>query len=149
MSSLLRFSEFEPFNQLLALQRELERALEHPQLADQGLAGHGLFPPMNVFRDKEGSLVVRLEVPGVRPDALNIEAQGRSLRISAKRAADLPEKATFHRRERQAGDFSRVIQLPDDVDPAKVEASYKHGVLSVKVAKREEAKPRQISIQAH
>lgn len=147
--SLLRFSTFDPMEGVLALQRALDRAFENPVGFDLGLSGRGVFPPMNAFRDKEGSLVIRLEVPGVSPDSLNIESQGRTLTVSGRRENPVPAAGSFHRRERATGEFSRSLQLPDDLDLAKTDASYKHGVLVLHVPKREEAKPRQIAVQVH
>ena len=71
-----------------------------------------------------------------------------TLKISSKREVPPPTEGSFHRRERGTGQFSRSFQLPADVDPARAEASYKHGILSVRVPKKEEAKPRQITVKA-
>jgi HSP20 family protein len=147
--SLLRFSTFDPVEGVLALQRALDRVFESPVGFDFGLSGRGLFPPMNAFRDKEGSLVIRLEVPGVSPDSLHIESQGRTLTISGRRDTAVPAGGSFHRRERATGEFARSLQLPEDLDAMKTDATYKHGVLVLHVPKREESKPRQISVQVH
>jgi HSP20 family protein len=137
----------DPVHGLLALQRELERACERPLGADFGPSGRGVFPPLNVFSD-QGGYVVRMEVPGVAPESLAIEANGRTLTVSGKREVAPPPGGSFHRREREAGQFSRSLQLPAELDLAKAEATYKHGVLSVRVPKKDEAKPRQISVKA-
>jgi HSP20 family protein len=91
---------------------------------------------------------MRLEVPGVAPEQITIEGQGRTLTVAGKREGTVPEGASFHRRERGTGAFSRSIQLPDDLDVTRAEATYKHGILTVRVPKKEEAKPRQISVKA-
>ena len=139
--------DVDPVSGLLALQRELERAFERPLGLDFGPSGRGVFPPVNVFSDKDG-YVVRMEVPGVNPDDLAIEAQGRTLTVTGKRDAGAPQQASFHRRERAAGQFARSLQLPPDLDLSRTEASCKHGILTVRIPKREEAKPRQISVKA-
>jgi HSP20 family protein len=138
---------FDPVGGLLTLQRELERVFDKPFGFDLGPSGRGVFPPVNVFSDKDG-YVVKLEIPGVPPENVNIEAEGRTLRISGKRDIVPPAEGSFHRRERGAGQFARSFQLPADVDTGRAEASYKHGILSVRVPKKEEAKSRQISIKA-
>jgi HSP20 family protein len=144
---LFRFDDsLDPISSLLQLQRELERAFENPPFTF-GFSGRGVFPPVNVFSDQDG-LVLRVEVPGVKPEQLGIETQGRSLTITGSRVSAAPEGASFHRRERETGQFSRSLQLPDDVDPSRSEATYKHGILSIRLPKREEAKPRQITVQA-
>jgi HSP20 family protein len=102
---------------------------------------------VNVFWDKDG-WVVRFEVPGIAPETLAIESRGRSLTISGKREISAPAGGSFHRRERTGGEFSRSVQLPEDLDLSQAEATYKHGVLTIRVPKKEETKPRQITVQA-
>ncbi|MBM4254761.1 MAG: Hsp20/alpha crystallin family protein [Deltaproteobacteria bacterium] len=147
--ALIRFSpRFSPLDALLSLQRELDRAFESPTAGfDLGVSGRGVFPPTNVFSDKEG-YIVRMEVPGIAPEALAIEGHGRTLTISGKRETAAPEGASFHRHERSGGEFSRSLQLPSDLDLSKAEATCKHGMLTVRIPKKEEAKPRQIEIKA-
>jgi HSP20 family protein len=147
--ALIRFSpRFNPIDALLSLQHELDRVFESPTPGfDLGMSGRGVFPPTNVFSDKDG-YIVRMEVPGVTPEALAIEGHGRTLAISGKREATAPEGASFHRHERGGGEFSRSLQLPADLDLTKAEASCKHGMLTVRIPKKEEAKPRQIAINA-
>jgi HSP20 family protein len=146
--TLFRFpSELDPVSGILALQRELERVFEHPLGFDPGPSGRGVFPPVNVFRDRDG-YTVRLEVPGVAPEDLHIEAQSRTLTISGERKVAPPEGGAYHRRERGMGRFSRSLQLPADLDLGKIEATYKHGLLTIRVPKTEEAKPRQIIVKA-
>ncbi|MND04646.1 Spore protein SP21 [compost metagenome] len=70
------------------------------------------------------------------------------MNVSGKREVPPPTEGSFHRRERGTGQFSRSFQLPADVDLSRAEASYKHGILTVRVPKKEEAKPRQITIKA-
>lgn len=145
--ALIRFSpRFDPIDALLSLQRELDRAGENPLSFDLGLSGRGVFPPINVFSDRDGYLV-RVEVPGVSPEHLAIEGNGRTLTISGKRDAAVPEGASSHRRERTAGEFSRSLQLPADLDLSRAEASCKHGMLTVRIPKTEEAKPRHITVK--
>jgi HSP20 family protein len=145
--ALLRFPEFDPFRGLLELQEELERVFDRPFGFDLGLSGRGGFPMMNVFTDREGA-VLRLEAPGVAPEDLKIECHGRTLTVSGKRDWKAPSEGAFHRRERDMGEFSRSIQLPEEYDLERAEASYKHGMLTVRVPKKAEAKPRQITVQA-
>lgn len=89
---------------------------------------------------------MRLEVPGMDKDALDIKIQGNYLEISGKREQDVPEGYKVHKTERLNGTFSRSFTLPDDVDSARVEAKLKDGVLYLTLPKSEAAKPRQITI---
>jgi HSP20 family protein len=139
--------ELDPVNALFRLQEELERVFQNPRGLDLGLSGRGVHPPVNVFRSGE-DVVIRLEVPGFAPENLAIESRGQTLTVSGKRVEEPPAEGAYHRRERVAGEFSRSIQLPRDVDPAQATASCKHGVLTVRVPARAEAKPRQIAVSA-
>jgi HSP20 family protein len=146
--TLFRFPrEFDPVGGLLALQRELDRVFDHPLGFDPGPSGRGVFPPVNVFRNQDG-YTVRLEIPGIGPEDLQIAAHDRTLTISGERKATSPEGGSYHRRERGIGQFSRSLQLPADLDLEKVEATCKHGLLTIRIPKKEEAKPRQIAIKA-
>ncbi|MBP1774061.1 MAG: Hsp20/alpha crystallin family protein [candidate division NC10 bacterium] len=146
--ALLHFSpSADPVSSLLTLQRELERTIENPLGLNLGFSGRGVFPAVNIFGDKEGC-VVRLEVPGVSPDQITIEAQGLTLTVAGTRDSTAPAGSAFHRRERDSGAFARSLQLPDDFDVARTEASYAHGLLTLRVPKKEAAKPRQISVKA-
>lgn len=146
--ALFRFSSgTEPVSGLLNLQRELDRMVQNPLGLDLGMSGRGVFPAVNIFSDADG-YVVRLEVPGVSPDHLQIESHGRTLTVRGKRDLPAPAGGSFHRRERDSGEFARSLQLGDDLDPARTQAAYKYGVLTLRIPKREETKPRQISVQA-
>ncbi len=114
--AFLRFGpNFDPGHGLLTLQRELDRVFENPRGFDLGLSGRGVFPPVNVFSNRDG-YIVRLEVPGVAPEQVSIESHGRTLTISGKREATPPADGSYHRRERGNGEFSRSLQLPADLD---------------------------------
>jgi HSP20 family protein len=146
--ALFRFSPtLDPVNALFNLQRELDHVSNNPQTTDFGLSGRGVYPPINVFSDRDGYLV-KMEVPGLNAEQLHIEAQGRTLTLSGKREVVAPQGGSFHRRERRGGEFSRSLQLPADLDLARAEASYTQGLLTVRIPKKEEAKPRQIAVKA-
>jgi HSP20 family protein len=130
---------------LLNLQRELDAFLRRPLGVDFG--DFGVFPPTNIFRDKDG-IVVRSEVPGLAPDAINISVERNTLTISGERRPETPAKGSFHRRERQFGKFSRSLRLPVDLEGEKASAEFRDGVLTIRIPKREEAKPKQVLIKA-
>jgi HSP20 family protein len=144
--TLFRFSS-DPLDSLLSLQRELARVFESPFGFELGPSGRGVYPAINVFTDKNGT-VLRMEVPGVPPENIQIETHGRTITVSGKREVKAPENGSFHRRERSVGEFSRSVQPPSDVDVSRAEASCKHGILTVRIPKKEEAKPRQIAVLA-
>jgi len=135
---------YDPFDALLRLQEEIDRAFERPSA---GLSGGGAFPPVNVFRGREG-YVARFEVPGVGPENLSIETQGTTLTVSGKREPREAAEGSLHRRECWSGEFSRSVQLPEDADPTAAKASCRNGILTVEIPQREEARPRRIEVRA-
>ena len=103
-------------------------------------------PPLNFSEDKD-NYYIRAELPGVKADDLDIQVTGNNLAISGERKiAAAEEDAKYHRREREAGTFSRMIGLPGEVDTDKVEAKLENGILTVLVSKAEVAKPKQITV---
>jgi HSP20 family protein len=102
---------------------------------------------MNVTEDKD-TYYVRAELPGLNAEDLDISVTGDSLSISGeRRLVGEDEKAQYHRREREAGRFSRIVALPGEIDTGKVEARCSDGILTVSMPKAEEAKPRQIAVK--
>ena len=106
------------------------------------------YPAVNVWFNDEG-LVVSAEMPGVKTDDLDINVQRDSLTISGIIGSEeLPEDARYHRKERGSGQFSRTIQMPFSVDPDEVEASFKQGVLTIRLPRVEAEKPKKIAIKS-
>lgn len=105
------------------------------------------YPAINIGHTPT-SVEVYVFVPGIKPDAIEVEFEKGTLTISGEREApQLPEKATVHIDEIFAGRFRRVVSLPDDVDPATIQARYRNGVLQISVARMAEVQPRRIAIQ--
>lgn len=138
--------EFDPVEGLLHLQENLDRFFGKP-LFDSGLTGANVFPAINVFTEPAG-IVVRAEVPGIRSDQLSVQIEPGRLTISGERTPGAGSKASYHRRERRYGKFSRTIQLPSDVDPQGGTAECRNGLLTIRIPKHAAAKPRQINVQA-
>ena len=131
--ALIRFQDLDPVRHLLALQQESDRFQRNPGVS-LGPSGHGAFPPVNLFEDREGMLAIPL--PGVETEALRVAGQGRTLTISGERRRETPaDSMGYHRRERPIGEFSRSIQLPENLDLANASASVSAGVLTVRIPK--------------
>ena len=106
-----------------------------------------VYPPLNLWEDDD-NLYVEAELPGFELSDLEITVTGdNQLSIKGERKPPEVEGATWHRQERGYGSFSRMIELPEHVDPDKVSAEFKHGVLTVTMPKREEARPRRIEVK--
>jgi len=110
--------------------------------------GHaGVFPAVNVTANRD-NYFLRAELPGVVAADLDIQATGNTISVAGERKiAGVEESARYHRREREAGKFSRVVSLPDDIDSERVKANMTDGVLTVVVPKAEKGKPRQIAVK--
>lgn len=137
-----------PFDELERMRRELDRLSGDFSGSVFRLPTAGVFPLVNVTED-HNTYYVRAELPGVKTDELNISVTGETLTLSGER--NLPEeseKASYHRREREAGSFSRVISLPTRLEVDKVKAHAEDGVLTVVLPKAESAKPRQIAVKS-
>ena len=135
--------------------QDLERMRRQMDLLTEGLTrgiwrepAAGVFPLMNVTEDKD-NYYVRAELPGLKADELEISVTGDTLSISGERKLAVEnDKAQYHRREREAGKFSRIVSLPDQMDTAKVEAHCADGILTVVLPKAEAVKPKQITVKA-
>jgi HSP20 family protein len=107
----------------------------------------GVFPLINVT-EETNNYYVRAELPGMKSDELDIQVTAKGISISGERKIPVEgNNVKYHRREREAGTFSRSINLPGEIDVNKVEASMENGVLKVTIPKSETAKPRQIAVK--
>jgi HSP20 family protein len=128
------------------MRQQLDQLFENTAVPHQRLSA-GVFPLINLTEDKD-SYYVRAELPGVKGEALDIQVTANNLAISGERKIAAEDKgAKYHRREREAGSFSRMIGLPGDIDSDKVDAKLEDGILTVVVSKAEAAKPKQITVK--
>lgn len=106
----------------------------------------GVFPPVNVYDDGT-SFLLRAELPGVEKDGLEITVKGNQVTLRGERKSHAAGKeAAYHRREAQAGQFRRVVTLPEAVAADSVRASLEHGVLELVLPRVPEALPRKITL---
>lgn len=138
------------FGQFELLRRELNRTLDAPDAPSSiRSVSPGTLPAINVGRTPT-SVEVYAFAPGLDASKVDITLDRGVLRIAGERASDIPEDSTpvqIYARERMAGSFTRTVSLPDDIDPTKVSASYRDGVLQISVARRESAQPTRITVQ--
>jgi HSP20 family protein len=137
-----------PFGEIERIRQEMNRLQDAFARGMMGERSAGVFPLMNVTEDKD-KFFLRAELPGIKAEQLDISVTEDTLSVSGERK--LPtgdEEATYHRKEREAGSFSRLVTLPGPVDPAKVEARCTDGVLTVVLPKAEAAKPKQIPVKS-
>lgn len=135
-----------PWGELDRLQEEMNRVFSRYG-ANPSAAGP-TYPALNLWHDEE-SLFVESELPGVKLDDLEIViTAGNHLSIKGHREPALEDGAVWHRQERGYGEFSRVVQLPIEVDADKVHATLKNGILRLTLPKLAEAKPRKIDVHS-
>jgi len=137
-------------NDVAILQNRLNSIFQdfaRPEAASESLAAGNFVPAVDVYEDAQ-KLVLKLEVPGIRKEDLDIRIEGRTLTIKGERKFEAEEKEeNFHRIERRFGSFTRSFTLPASVSTEDVAAVSVDGVLSLTLAKKPEAKPKQIQIQ--
>lgn len=105
-----------------------------------------VFPAVNITEDKD-KYFVRAELPGIKADEIEVQVTGRNLTISGERKIQSEgENVKYHRREREAGRFSRVIGLPGEIEESGVDAKFVNGMLTVEIPKSEAARPKQITV---
>ena len=105
-------------------------------------------PPLDVS-ENNSHVTVRMDLPGIKPEEIDIQLSGNVITISGDRKEEKEEKGeTFHRIERRSGSFSRSVTLPCSVDESKVDAQYHDGVLTVTMPKSDEAKARRIKVKS-
>jgi HSP20 family protein len=135
-----------PSNDVKSFQTQLQRIFEpFARMADEDLVSGAWMPAIDVAETQE-KILVRAEVPGMRQEDIQIEFENGLLSIRGERKLEKVEGTTWHRIERTYGAFSRTFTLPRSVDPEKIAATYREGILEIEVPKREEAKPKQIRI---
>jgi HSP20 family protein len=104
-------------------------------------------PAVDVYETNTHEFVIKAELPEMKRDDINVTFEQNTLTLSGERKASFEDdNGTYHRSERAAGKFTRSFTLPATVDGARISASYKDGVLTVRVPQREEAKPKQIDV---
>lgn len=135
------------FEQLDRMRRQFGQLFGDVQEPSRGLLGAGVFPQINLTEDAD-KFYVRAELPGVQTDDIEMQATAKNLSITGERKIETEnEGVRYHRREREAGKFSRIITMPTEIDPERIEAKLQDGILTIRVPKAEAVKPRQISIK--
>ena len=135
------------FDEFRRMQREMDQLFgAGPSPTGIRAVARGSYPPINIGSTAE-QVDVYLFAAGVNTESLNISIHQNLLTIDGERKLITEEGADYYRKERFDGAFHRVVTLPDDVDPDKVKASYRDGVLQITIQRRETSKPRQIEVK--
>jgi HSP20 family protein len=143
---------FDPFRDLAVLQDRVNRLFNDvPHAArrdDEVLGTRGSWVPAVDIYEHDGTLVMKAELPDMKREDIDVSVENSTLTLRGERrfATDVKEESV-HRIERAYGSFSRAFTLPPTVDAARISAEYKHGVLTISLPFREEAKPRSIKVE--
>ena len=133
---------FDPFREIEELTQRMDRALGGPAAHAARLA-----PPVDVHESAAG-LELTLDLPGVKPGDIQIEAENQTLSVQAERRYAREEGRTAHRVERAYGTLSRTFSVPAKYDLSKVEADFDHGTLTLRVPRSEAAQKRSVSVRS-
>ncbi len=105
----------------------------------------GWRPPVDIL-EKDGNLILRVEIPGVDEKSISLKIEGQLLTVKGERKSEESDGFTYHQVESTYGTFSRSFTLPDSVDTNHIEANYKNGILVITMPQKQEVKPRSIKV---
>jgi HSP20 family protein len=141
-------TRWDPFREFSTLQNQMQRLFQENfgQGREESLATSVFAPAVDVYED-EHSITLKIEVPGVDEKDIDIRVENNTLTVHGERKFEKDEKEENYRRvERQYGSFTRTFTLPSTVDAENIQADYDKGILKVRLAKKAEAKPKQIKV---
>ena len=140
---------WEPFRDLLSTQDRFNRLFTETfsrAFGDEELPAKSWAPAVDIF-ENDNNIVLKAELPDVDPKDVEVRVEDSTLYLKGERKFEKEVKEdNYHRIERSYGSFARSFALPGSIDSDKVEASYKDGLLTLTIPKREEAKPKTIKI---
>lgn len=142
-------NKWEPVSDIVSLQDEMNRLFLDffGRTPGRRLVGDSLWAPVMDIEETKDDIIVKAEIPGMTKEDVKIQVSGDIITISGERKREEETRdKTYHRIERSYGQFQRMITLPGEVQSAKAKASYENGVLTIKLPKSDEVKPKEISI---
>jgi HSP20 family protein len=146
---IMNLVTYDPFRELRSLQDEVNRVFSSSfsRGGDNELMQGAWSPSVDIYENKD-QIVLEAELPGMKPDDVNIAIENNVLTVHGERKFEKKdERDNFHRVERSYGSFTRSFTLPPTVSSDAADAVFENGVLRLTLAKREEAKPRRIEIK--
>jgi HSP20 family protein len=142
-------TRWDPFREFVTIQDRMNRLFRDsysPEGRDEALTTTAFAPPVDVYED-EHNVTLKIEVPGIDEKDIDVRIENNTLTVHGERKFEKEEKEENYRRvERQYGSFTRTFTLPNTVNHDNVQADYDKGVLKIKLAKKAEAKPKQIKV---
>src|SRR6478609_1210681 len=149
MTLLTRWEPFREFSSMQDRMNRLNRFVREsysPEGPEEALTTTSFAPPVDIYED-EHTIALKMEVPGIDEKDIDVRVENNTLTVHGERKIEKEEKEeNFRRVERQYGEFTRSFTLPSSVDLAQVSAHYDKGVLKINLAKKAEAKPKQVKV---
>jgi HSP20 family protein len=140
---------WDPFQELNLITNRMNRLFQDTYgqgSSEENLTTSAFVPSVDIYED-EHNITLKIEVPGIEQKDIDVRLENNTLTVRGERKFEKEEKEeNFHRVERRYGSFFRAFTLPSTVDADSVSADYDNGVLKVKLAKKAEAKPKQIKV---
>jgi HSP20 family protein len=140
-------TRWDPFREFTTLQDRMNRLFRDSYGdREEALTTTTFAPPVDVYED-EHSVALKIEVPGIDEKDIDVRVENNTLTVHGERKFEKEEKEeNFRRVERQYGSFTRSFTLPNTVDSESIQANYDKGILKIQLAKKAEAKPKQIKV---
>ena len=148
MANIIRW---DPFGEMVHLRQAMDRLFDESFTRPWRLLGSDgeTFVPLDVY-ETDDELVVKASLPGVKPEDVDVSITGDTLTIKGEFKSDEEtKKPSYYRQERRYGSFHRALTLPTQVESARAEAVFEHGVLTLTMPKAEAVKPKTIKVKAH
>ncbi len=145
----MSIGRWDPFRELLTLQERLDKMYREMEMSrkEEDFVSSEWTPPVDIFESGD-SFIIKLDVPEVDKDSIDIRIQENELTIKGERKLEPGTDAEkYHRMERGYGTFARSFTLTKTIDASKIKAAIKDGVLRIQLPKKEEVKPKQIKIE--
>ena len=146
---MTQLTRWDPLRDLATMQNRLNRFVREsysPEGPEEALTTTSFAPPVDIYED-EHTIAVKIEVPGIDEKDIDVRIESNTLTVHGERKIEKEEKEeNFRRVERQYGSFTRSFTLPSSVDTGQVSAHYDKGILKISLAKKAEAKPKQIKV---
>jgi HSP20 family protein len=141
------FREFSTMRDRINRMNRLFRESYSPEGPEEALTTTSFAPPVDIYED-EHNITLKMEAPGIDEKDIDVRVEGNTLTVHGERKLEKDEKEENYRRiERQYGSFTRSFTLPSSVDSGQVGAHFDKGVLKINLAKKVEAKPKQIKVR--
>jgi HSP20 family protein len=146
----MAITRWDPFQELNLITNRMNRLFQDSfgqgAAGEEGLTTTAFVPPVDIYED-EHHITLKIEVPGIDQKDIDVRVENNTLTVRGERKFETEEKEeNFHRVERRYGSFYRAFTLPNTVESDSVTADYDNGVLKIKLAKKAEAKPKQIKV---